>query len=294
MMTHDEMVLALEDTGVYRVLRKMMPRTVINPYDGDGNRVALFVDVETTGLDPAVDEIIELAMVPFTYAGDGRIYEIREPFRRLRQPSKPIPPAITAINGITNEMVAGASIDAAEIAAFVEGAAPVIAHNAAFDRRFLERLSPAFVPLPWACSQTQIEWANEGYEGTRLVYLAAEAGFFYEEKHRGVADCLAGIEMLATTLPKSGTLALATLLDKGRRSTWRIWAAGAVFEMKDALKGRGYQWHPGKKCWHIAVDDGDKDAEVEWLSQWVFRRACVPPMDRITAFDRFSDREIPA
>ncbi len=292
-MTHDEMVRELEATGSYRVLRKLAPRTNINTYDGDGNRTALFVDVETTGLDPAIDEIIALAMVPFSYSGDGRIYEIREPFYRLRQPLKPIPSAITAINGITDEMVAGAIIEHDEVAAFAANVAPVIAHNASFDRRFLERLNPIFCALPWACSQTQIPWNEEGFESMRLSSLAADCGFFYE-KHQAIADCMAAIELLSRPLPRSGALALAKLLENGRKPTWRIWAAGAEFEMKDTLKGRGYQWHAAKKCWHIAVGEDAKDPEVEWLSQLVFRRACVPPMDRITAFDRFSEREIPA
>ncbi|MDS6826923.1 exonuclease domain-containing protein, partial [Klebsiella pneumoniae] len=62
-------------------------------------RTGVFVDTETTGLDPARDEIIELAMVPFTYGIDGEVYGLGEPFQQLRQPSKPIPAAITAITG---------------------------------------------------------------------------------------------------------------------------------------------------------------------------------------------------
>ena len=46
-------------------------------------------------------------MVPFTYALDGRIFEIHEAFQKLRDPGRPIPPEITAITGITDEMVAG-------------------------------------------------------------------------------------------------------------------------------------------------------------------------------------------
>lgn len=291
-MTLEEMAIALAESSDYRVLRRLQPRSVINPYDGDGNRVALFVDVETTGLDPRADEIIELAMVPFTYAGDGRIYEVSAPFHSFRQPTKPIPEAITAITGITDEMVEGASIDPAEVASFADGAAPIIAHNAGFDRRFLERLDPAFMSKPWACSQTQINWAAEGYEGTRLAYLATGAGFFYE-KHQVTADCYAGIEMLASTLPKSGALALSKLLEMGRAPSWRIWAMGSPFETKDALKARGYQWHAARKCWHIAVYNTDE--ELTYLCQNIYRRDAISlPIEKITAFDRFSDREVPA
>jgi DNA polymerase III subunit epsilon len=292
-MTHEEMAAALTATGLYRVLRKLERRlTIPSPNDRDV-RLALFVDVETTGLDPVVDEIVDLAMVPFTYdTASGVIYEIREPFQSFRQPTNPIPAAITAITGITDEMVAGHTIDPMEVVGFIDRSALVIAHNAAFDRRFLERLCGP-IKRPWVCSMTQIDWVAEGYDGTRLAYLATSAGFFYD-KHQAAADCFAGIEMLATTLPRAGTPALVALLENGRRPTWRIWAIGSPFDVKDTLKARGYNWHAGKKSWHIAVDETERDAEIDWLCKWVYRRAFVPPMDRITAYDRFSDREIPA
>src|SRR3546814_6464352 len=69
------------------------------------------------------------------------------------------------ITSIADEMVAGRKIDAEEVASFANGAALVIAHNAAFDRRFAERLSDVFITKPWACSMTQVDWANEGHEG---------------------------------------------------------------------------------------------------------------------------------
>jgi DNA polymerase-3 subunit epsilon len=74
------MAAALEASGEYKVLRKLTPRTTILPPDGSPTRRGLFVDVETTGLDATRDEIIEVAMVPFTYGLDGRVFEIQPPF----------------------------------------------------------------------------------------------------------------------------------------------------------------------------------------------------------------------
>ena len=195
----DALASALNASGRYRVLRRLDPRPFIETPDGSETRLGLFLDVETTGLDPAHDEIIELAMVPFTYALDGRIFEIHEAFQKLRDPGRPIPPEITAITGITDEMVAGQTLDAADVTAFASSAALVVAHNAAFDRRFAERLSEVFIAKPWACSMTQIDWNAEGFEGIKLAYLAMGAGFFYD-RHRAKHDCVAAIELLATRL----------------------------------------------------------------------------------------------
>jgi DNA polymerase-3 subunit epsilon len=128
-------------------------------------RLGLVVDVETTGLDPQRDEIIELAMTPFNYSLDGTVFSVGDSFQGLRQPSEPIAPEITAITGITNEMVAGQVIDPAEVAKFAAPASLIIAHNAAFDRRFLERFSDVFSTKPWACSFSQVDWAAEGSRG---------------------------------------------------------------------------------------------------------------------------------
>ena len=131
------MAKALSASGRYRVQRRLAPRRTINPPDGSATRTALFVDVETTGLDSYKDEIIELAMVPFTYGLDGRIFEIGEPFERFQEPKRPIPANITQLTGITDAMVAGQRIDPDEVSTFASRAALVIAHNAAFDRGFV-------------------------------------------------------------------------------------------------------------------------------------------------------------
>ncbi len=193
----------LEATGDYRVIRRLKPRPRIIPPPGTPLRLGLVVDVETTGLDPHRDEIIELAMTPFNYGLDGTVFSVGDSFQGLRQPSEPIAPEITAITGITNEMVVGQIIDPAVVATFAAPASLVIAHNAAFDRRFLERFSDVFSTKPWACSFSQIDWTAEGFEGSKLAYLAQAVGFFYE-RHRAMNDCLATIELLAMRLPQSG------------------------------------------------------------------------------------------
>jgi DNA polymerase-3 subunit epsilon len=287
------MAAALEASGFYRVLRKLQPRTRICEADGAPARTGLFVDVETTGLDPARCEIIELAMVPFTYGLDGQVFAIGEPFHRLREPSQPIPPEVTAITGLTDAMVAGHVIDPAEVAAFAAPAALVIAHNAAFDRRFLERYADVFTTKPWACSMTQVSWAEEGFEGAKLAYLAAGAGFFYD-KHRAVHDCLAAVELLSRPLPKSGRLAMQALLEQARKPSWRIWAENSPFELKDALKARGYRWNGegggAPKAWYIDVADAEREAELAFLRAEIYRGEIDLLVRRIDAHDRFSDR----
>ena len=270
----EAMAAALETSCDFRVLRRLAPRAPIPPPAGLITRQGLFVDTETTGLDPIGDEIIELAMVPFTYGLDGQVYCVGEAFQQLREPSRPIPPEVTAITGIDDAMVAGQRIDPDAVARFAAPAALVVAHNAAFDRRFLERLCETFNTKPWACSMSQVDWAGEGYEGAKLAYLASGAGFFYE-RHRATHDCLAAIELLARTHPRSGRTGLAQLLERARAPSHRIWAENSPFDLKDVLKARGYRWNgegsASPRAWYIDVDEAAREAEVAFLRAEIYR-----------------------
>lgn len=261
--------------------------------EGVSTRRGLFVDVETTGLDPSRHEIIELAMVPFSYGLDGQIYSVGEPFHRLRQPSHPIPSEITSLTGIDDAMVAGATINPLEVTAFAAEAALIVAHNAEFDRRFLERFCKSFEAKPWGCSMTQVDWIDEGYEGLKLAYLATGAGFFYD-RHRASHDCFAALELLSRPLPKSRRLALAQLLEQARAVTWRIWAENSPFDQKDSLKARGYRWNGEGtgtlRAWYVDVADGLREVELEYLKREIYRRDINLTTRRIDAYNRFSER----
>jgi DNA polymerase-3 subunit epsilon len=93
------------------------------------------VDVETTGSQPGLwDRVTEIAIVPV----DG--LAVGEPWSRLVHPGRPIPPMITALTGISDAMVASAppfAEIADEVAARLDGRI-FTAHNAPFDRRFVE------------------------------------------------------------------------------------------------------------------------------------------------------------
>lgn len=80
----------------------------------------------------------------------------------LSKKSIGIPEEITKITGITQEMVQGKLIDPADVEKFAADADLIIAHNAGFDRKFLEKFAPAFERKPWACSMAQIPWKEEG------------------------------------------------------------------------------------------------------------------------------------
>jgi DNA polymerase III subunit epsilon len=293
-MSTDQAINYLEAKGDYRILRRLQPRKFVHEPDGTETKLAIFLDLETTGLDPERDEIIELAMVPFRYSNDGRIFEVHEAFDELREPnSGTIPEEITRITGITDEMVRGKTINSERVAEIAAPAALIIAHNANFDRKFAEKAFDIFSTKAWACSMTQIPWKQELFEGMKLEYLAMKTGFFYDA-HRAATDCHAGIELLSKPLPQSGNLALQTLLDEARKPTCRVWAENAPFDFKDMLKAKGYRWNDGNdgrpKSWYCDIPEVNLEVELAYLREEIFQQEVDTPVVRISAFDRFSVR----
>ena len=70
------------------------------------------MDVETTGTTPDRDKIIELAFCLFEYGRyDGRIYKVLGSWEWFEAPGFSIPPEITSLTGITDQMVTGHRID---------------------------------------------------------------------------------------------------------------------------------------------------------------------------------------
>lgn len=290
-----ELIARLTADGNYKVIKRFTPVEYYNEVSADAEvKVGIFLDTETTGMDPDEDKVIELAMVPFEFDSDGNIYRVLPEYNALQDPGKPIPELITQITGITDDMVKGQSIDLQQVAELMSGAVIVIAHNARFDRPFCEHLLSDFQDISWACSIADVNWNAEGFEGVKLEYLAYKYGFFFEG-HRATIDCQAGIEILSKKLPKSGLPVLKQLLDNARRTDVRLWADKAPFEMKDLLRKRGYRWSPGdngkRKAWYRDLPEDKLAEEMLFLNEHVYPRAVgVLPTDRFNAKIRYSRR----
>jgi DNA polymerase-3 subunit epsilon len=291
----DIIAQALEETGEYHIIRRLHQVDRYAEPDGEPTQLGLILDTETTGLDPQADDVIELGMVLFEYApATGRIYHIVDTFDQLQDPGRPLPAEITALTHITDEMVRGRHIDAAAVEVFVARAKLVIAHNAAFDRPFVERQWKVFEIKPWADSMSQVHWYDEGVATQKQELIALCLGFFYEA-HRASNDCLALLHILSNTLPNSGQPALKPLLDHAMVDDARIWAIGAPFAAKDVLKTRGYRFNSGTngkpKAWYKTVPADEQEQELVFLdSVYDGNTRDKVRVDKMSPLERFSAR----
>jgi len=253
---------------------------------------AAIVDVETTGTNFLNDKIIEIGMVIVEYCPhSGQAYRVLESYGALEDPGISIPAASTKIHGITDEMVQGKSFNFEKIQELIKDVSLVIAHNAKFDRCFLEARFPFFQEKAWGCSFSQIPWKEEGFGSAALEHLLYRAGFHFNG-HRAVIDCHALLTVLQSELPDSGVKAFKRLLDIAQTPDLKVWALNTPFESKDKLKNRQYRWHAEQRTWYKPISHNDLDQEAAWLRQEVYdHRPFQLKQETVDAYNRFSIRD---
>ena len=293
-------ITALHATGDYRVLRKLsLDRdTRFLRKKVEGARIGLCLDTETTGLNHATDKIIEFGIVAFAYDPEtAEILQITERYNGFEDPGAPLSPEITEITGITDEMVAGQRFDDDRIRSLAEAATLVIAHNAAFDRKFVEGRYPVFATVPWACTLSQVDWGRERIGPRTLEYLLHTCGGLYFNAHRALDDAEGVLGLLLEQLPITGGSIFKELLARAGEATSRICAVGAPFALKDALKERGYRWsdgsNGGSKGWWINVPHRLEQEEMAYLAAEIYPRGKTDGVEitRTDAYGRFSVRD---
>ena len=254
----------------------------------------LVVDCETTGLDAHRDALIELAMVPFLYdRRSGTVVAYGEAFSGLEDPGSPLTPEIIALTGLTDDAVRGQHIDRKRALEILRSAAIVIAHNAGFDRPFIE----GFLDVSdnerrpiWGCSLEQVDWAASGIPAAKLEVLTVFHGFFIGN-HRAEADAAGTLHLLTLEDPSTGKSYLQGVLTKMREPSVLLQAFGSAFETKERLRLRGYKWHAAKRVWQKVVAKANLEAEERWLTSDVYNGKYQGIVEDIPVHSRFRHRE---
>jgi DNA polymerase III subunit epsilon len=171
----------------------------------------VIVDLETTGGRPAPGSIIEIG----AYRMRGRC--ITESFQSMVRPRMRIPRFIMGLTSITNEMVAEAPPIEEVLPAFREflGDAVMVAHNAAFDRSFLDfefrRLFGIGLLNPILCTVRMARRLLPSVKRRRLDLLAEHFGLSTEGRHRGLGDARMAAELLSIFLEIAARMGLNRL-----------------------------------------------------------------------------------
>jgi DNA polymerase III epsilon subunit family exonuclease len=146
----------------------------------------IFFDLETTGLNPDLDEVIEIGAIKVKNG------EVIEHFHSFVRPHRNIPSLVTNLTGITFEDVKDAP-DPEEIRERLKkflGGYPLIAHNVSFDRIFLEKFMGERLQNEFFDTLELSRIFFPGLQSHSLQNLVKTLSLKKEEAHRALSDTM--------------------------------------------------------------------------------------------------------
>lgn len=211
----------------------------------------LGLDVETTGLDVNSCEIIELGAVLWDTDRKAPLVTLSELVQL--PPEQSVPDEITKITGITSSDLEEFGQPKKEVLTqllkLVEQADYIMAHNAPFDRSFVEKSLNEFSDELDIKNSLEKTWLDtildvpypETIGSKKLNYLAAEHGFLNHYSHRAVFDVL-------TMLKIASHYDIEEIIALNSSPSLTVRAV-VSFEEKDKAKAKGYRWDPKNRLW---------------------------------------------
>jgi len=231
----------------------------------------LGVDVETTGLDPKTDRIIELGMVVWDTDRNQPV-EIWNALLGEKDYPK-ISPEITEITGISQQDWNTFSKPLHEgLNAFIDYATicvAVVAHNALeFDKVVIEEelLRKGMITGDYLWVDTMIDIPYPATMGTRkLTYLAAEHGVLNPFPHRAFADVLTMFTVLKNynineVINRSKQPVV--IMEAELLPPWKDNAPEGE-KQTDLARARGYRWNGAIKKWQKRLKENEAKAEQD-------------------------------
>lgn len=145
----------------------------------------VIVDIETTGLDPVSNEIIEIAAIKVENG------EIKDILNTLAKPNQEIGPEIERLTGINNDMVSDHppfTEAAPKFLSFIENHI-LVAHNTAFDIAFLRHHLGRKFENQIVCTLKASRFLLPNLKNHKLHTVAEYFGINAQNRHRALGDC---------------------------------------------------------------------------------------------------------
>lgn len=183
------------------------------------NQTYVSLDLETTGLNPEIDEIIEIGAVKF------QDNQVTDTFHSLVNPQRALPYRIQVLCGIEQSQLDAAPVFselADGLSSFIEGC-PIVGHNISFDLSFL--------------AQKGIKPTNATYDTRELaaIFLFQQSDYSLSSlakqlglsppQHRALPDAMAAKDLFTALIHRALQLDLATieeLVHLAERADWEL------------------------------------------------------------------------
>ena len=222
-------------------------------------------DLETTGLSPKSERVIEVGAVRFGLDG-----QVRAELDLLVDPGIAVPLPVQRLTGITDSMLAGqpSPIEAmAQLAGFCEGA-ELVGHGAAFDLQFCAGLLPAVFGRREAIDTLELARILLPIASSHnLGALARQLGLSHDRPHRALSDAQATADLFHLLLVEAATLRPATFAAMHRVAAQAETPLGRFFDLAEAERRahptEGATTRPRETGPHVGADGAPPPAPPE-------------------------------
>lgn len=258
---------------------------IVDQSNANSSKICI-LDLETTGLDKANDKIIELAVKLVSVDNKtGDLNAILNQYESFQDPEEHIDEKVSMVNGITNDMVDGHAINWDSVEEILDSADIIVAHNAGFDRAFMDRYLPISKEKIWICSVNDVDWLSRGFTSSKQELLCIWHGFYYDS-HRAMSDVDALINLI--THPSNETnKPVLDLIENASNPIYKVSAINSPYETKDILKSNGYFWNGDQKCWWKNLLLGEIESEKRWLADNVYGGHFMGIVEEISLTDKY-------
>ena len=263
----------------------------VDKIDKNSNLIRIcFIDLETTGTHKDNDFIIEIAMkVIECNKHSGENIKAIDEYESFHDPGIPIPEQASLVNGITDDMVKDHEIDWSRVNEILSLSQLCVAHNASFDRAFLDRYSDRSASKIWACSINDIDWIPRGFTNFKLELLSHWHGFYYDS-HRAMNDVNAMIHLVLHPHYKENK-PITELITNARKFQSRIIVKFNYSpELVELIKSKRYSFNGNTKEWSKLILEDELNEEKEWLEKNIYNGVFSGLVEKINLIDKYKNR----
>lgn len=209
----------------------------------------LLIDVETTGIEPESDSLIEVGAVLF----DADLGVVEHCFSAIMRPD-PMPTENPAewVNRIPIQLVEKgwprrAALQSVRQLRALSTDTVLVAHSATFEEKWLPELEG-----PWLCTYRDASWPLMGPKETGgLTAIALAYGLWVARAHRAIEDCLTLAALLSRVHELEG--GLEDWLERAREPKVEL-VAQVSYARRQLAKDAGFRWmgdneRPAGKAW---------------------------------------------
>jgi len=235
----------------------------------------LGIDLETTGLNPDKDKIIEIGYVLWDWQRSMPLRVVNDFV--MPDSDFEVTEEITELTGIRKDDLIGHH--AGNVSQYLtdmlnefdsDHIEYVVAHNKDFEQSFLEPYCESdpylnqLFNIPWICTMNDIPYPDS-IKSKSLNYLAMEHGFINPFKHRGVFDVLTGFKVMSN-------YDFGNILEYRDSPLFDV-VSYVPYERREEAKKAGFRWDADRKVWHypirkIRLESKDSTCKKGYHQKW--------------------------